>query len=319
MSKIMYLIGIPASGKSSFAIDLAKKERAEVLSTDRIRLELFGDETVQKKTSLVYKTLYEKAHALLNSGKNVIIDATNIEREKRANALKYFKDHEKECFYFTTLYETACKRNFSRKRKVDSEKMKKYYMNMQFPSYGEGWDKIHFVHDSSSYNITKDTFINVVQNELPYEKLYSKLVEIPFFKEIYGFDQQNPYHSHTLCLHTYKVFDGVNKNYDFDDKLALQTAALLHDIGKPFCKTYKKTRGYFSYFLHENVSVHMAAHFLCELEFDEEFIYKVLSIIQYHMIMLHMRDEGANEVYHMLGDEMLWKMYMFKDFDDKAK
>lgn len=319
MSKIMYLIGIPASGKSTFALKLAKQQKAEILSTDIIRLELFGDETSQKKTNLVFKTLYKKAHLLLENGKNVIIDATNIDREKRITSLKHFHLYQKECYYFTTPFQVALERNKSRKRRVDEYKLKKYFMNLQFPSYGEGWDKIHFIHEKIDNFISKDEFIKIVRDELEYEEVFEKLNSIPIFKEIRSFNQENPFHSHLLCLHTYKVYEDINLNYDFEDKLALQIAALFHDTGKPFCKVFKKMKGYYSYFLHENVSTHIAIHFLCNLGFNDDFVYKVASIIQYHMTMLHGGDEGANEVYHMLGDELLWKMYIFKSADEHAK
>ena len=40
-------IGIPASGKSTLAQKIAPTINAEILSTDKIREELYGDETVQ--------------------------------------------------------------------------------------------------------------------------------------------------------------------------------------------------------------------------------------------------------------------------------
>ena len=41
------LIGIPASGKSTLANELAPLINAEILSTDKIREELYKDETIQ--------------------------------------------------------------------------------------------------------------------------------------------------------------------------------------------------------------------------------------------------------------------------------
>ena len=40
-------IGIPASGKSTLANELAPLINAEILSTDKIREELYKDETIQ--------------------------------------------------------------------------------------------------------------------------------------------------------------------------------------------------------------------------------------------------------------------------------
>ncbi|HAU35476.1 MAG TPA: phosphohydrolase, partial [Lysinibacillus sp.] len=54
--KVIFTVGLPGSGKSTFVKQLAKRENAVVLSSDAIRQELFGDATKQKSRQ-VFRTL----------------------------------------------------------------------------------------------------------------------------------------------------------------------------------------------------------------------------------------------------------------------
>lgn len=319
MSKLIYLIGIPGSGKSIHAKEIAKKERAIILSTDELRGEFLFDQSRQKKTGLIFSILYKRAEMLLSEGKSVIIDATNIERARRMKALKKLNATQRECYYFSTPYEICLERNKSRKRKVQEFIMRRMQKNLDFPILKEGWDKVHIVHEENSYDITKEEFISLLSNEVSYEELFSKLKHIPVFGDMYEFNQENPYHSMTLCQHTYGVLEYVNEYYQEEDKLIMQVAALFHDTGKPDTKTFKKTKGHYSYFGHERVSAQLACHFLTELGFEEEFVTQVVNLVEMHMKITYGGDEGATEIYHLLGDEMLWKLYFFSEADRFAK
>lgn len=319
MSKLIYMIGIPGSGKSTVAKEVAKKERAVILSTDDLRREMFFSETSQKKTNLLYYELFRRVEILLSEGKNVIVDATNTERGYRMLALKHLKAAEKECYYIDTPYEVCLERNRSRKRKVEEYIMLKMYKKLDFPILAEGWNKINIVHDKRPYGITKEEFVALLANKVSYDELFEMLKKVPFFHTMYGFNQENPYHSMPLCQHTYGVLEYVNELYEEDDKLIMQIAALLHDSGKPDTKTYKELKGHYSYYGHEKVSAHIACHFLMELGFDAETVMKVANLVQMHMKINYGGEEGANEIYHLLGDEMLWKLYFFLEADRFAK
>ena len=74
---VIIMVGLPASGKSYKATELSVQYNAEILSSDAIRKELFGDERSQENNELVFKTLYERANKFLLDGVGVIIDSTN--------------------------------------------------------------------------------------------------------------------------------------------------------------------------------------------------------------------------------------------------
>lgn len=66
---------------------------------------------------------------------------------------------------------------------------------------------------------------------------------IPFFSDMFQYNQGNPYHSLPLCQHTYMVYAHLTENYVGEDLFLLQSAAAFHDTGKPFCRVFKSSKG----------------------------------------------------------------------------
>lgn len=317
--KLIVMVGIPGSGKSFIAKKIAIQENATIVSSDEIRERLFGDARIQGKAKLVFKELYETVNKLLSEGKSVIIDATNIKRDRRMTLLEKHKDVYKECYYVDTPLDMCIQRNIERKRTVESFVLTKFYKELEIPLSGEGFDKINIVHTKSEYSIDKEKFIELVQKCPDYDDLFEHLKDIMFFADIYKFDQETPYHKYLLCEHTYNAYQYINEFYNEDDKLLLQIVSLLHDVGKPICKTFKENKGHYSYYGHDLVSAEIACHFLKELEFDDEFIMKAISLIEMHMLIHYGGAEAPNKVYHLIGEELLSKLYIFKDADSFAK
>ncbi|WP_042478916.1 AAA family ATPase [Bacillus ndiopicus] len=317
--KVIFTVGLPASGKSIFAQKLAKSENAIILSSDAIREELFGDATKQK-SRIVFRVLYERLNDLVAKGHSVIVDATNIERERRMFALRKLPSTiRKECYYFDTPYSICITRNQQRKRIVPLAIMEKMAKHLEFPTEGEGFDKVHIVHETAPYEISRQPFISLIERQPTYEELFQTLGAIPLFQKIYHFNQENPHHQFSLCQHTYFVLSYINEYYAESDKLALQIAALFHDVGKPFCKKYKPLQQHYGYFGHENVSAQIACHFLCELGFDMDFVLKVVHLVQFHMLIQYGGDRGGSQIYHLLDGELLTKLYFFREADQFAK
>ena len=83
-----FLIGLPASGKSTFAEQLAKLgPEYTIISTDQIRGELFGDESIQGNWLDIEKVALSRIKAADESGNVAIYDATNFKREYRLDFL----------------------------------------------------------------------------------------------------------------------------------------------------------------------------------------------------------------------------------------
>lgn len=91
-----------------------------------------------------------------------------------------------------------------------------------------------------------------------------------------GYDQDSPYHTHTLWRHTVKVVAAVPPSKK------LRWAALLHDIGKPFVAK-KNKRGYTNYVHHERVGAEMVERIGRYLRWSKDRIEKVSEIILNHL------------------------------------
>lgn len=90
MEKILchFLIGIPASGKSTFARRITQfSPLSVIISTDAIRAELFGDEIIQGEWSQIEALVIERIKNAIASGYPVIYDATNAQKEWRQEIL----------------------------------------------------------------------------------------------------------------------------------------------------------------------------------------------------------------------------------------
>ena len=116
MNKLVLMVGVPGSGKSTYAKKYFSKYK--VLSSDEIRKELFDDENCQSNNAYVFSTLYKRARANLQAGFNVVIDATNVTTKDRKKALNYFADLEifRICCYIKTPIEICYKQDFVKNR-----------------------------------------------------------------------------------------------------------------------------------------------------------------------------------------------------------
>ena len=327
MMEVSILIGVPGCGKSTFSKELLKiKRNCVILSSDEIRSNL--SITKAKNTNYVFSIFFDKLFKLLDEGKNIIIDSTNIERSNRIKLIKKIKDYKRDInvvgYLFDTPYDIIMDRMKFRDRKVPDYIVKKYLSKFDFPLLSEGFDNIEFVHEKEliKYNIDKNEFINIVSSKSDYENLYKVLNKSKIFSDIYKFNQENIFHNYFLCEHTFNVYDYVNNLYlgsNEESLFKMQVASLFHDLGKPLTKVYKENRGYYSYFGHEHVSSLITLNFLLELEFDKEFIVDVIKIIDFHMLMSYGGKEGENEIYHLCGTETLVDLYFFKEADVFAK
>ncbi|WP_435920866.1 AAA family ATPase [Paenibacillus sp. DYY-L-2] len=319
MSTIHMLAGIPGSGKSYYARQCCKHERAVLVATDTIRERLFGSESRQRNTYRIFDEAYAEIERALASGRNVVFDATNVARDRRIQFLKRFKGVPVECHICITPYETVRERVRERKRKLDDKVLEKYIKNFEFPVLAEGFDRLHIVHASAETGLDRAELERVLDRKPGHDELFEYLHESPYFSVMLGFDQENPYHSKTLSEHTYAVLEYIHAFYEGEYLREMQMAALFHDAGKPFCKVWKPNRGYYSYFGHEHVSAGIACHVLKQLGYDDDFIMHVVNMVSFHMEILHGGDAGASKIYHLLGDRMLAELYFFAEADTFAK
>lgn len=224
MSKFFMMIGLPGSGKSTYAKEIAEKENAIILSSDTIRAELFGDENCQDNNELVFSTLNRRTISALNSDTNVIYDATNISYKSRKTILRLISKYniEKVAIFVATPYEECLKRNANRERVVPEYVIKKMYISFDTPWYSEGFTDIKVVYP--------DNFM--FKND---EDIVDSMSEI---------NHDNPHHLETIGKHMWMASKYLYEHNVYKTlKLELIEATFLHDIGKPFTKSFRDSKG----------------------------------------------------------------------------
>lgn len=146
------LVGLPGSGKSTAAARFVKDNPDYIhVSRDVIRFAMLGNnDDYFKYEKAVYKEFIGQIQMGLDSGKNVIADATHLNKNSRLKLLEALHDLDKinvNCCYFSTSLETCLKRNSYRegRAKVPENVIKNMYKSLTNPIF-----------DPYNYHIVKE-------------------------------------------------------------------------------------------------------------------------------------------------------------------
>ena len=217
------MIGLPCSGKTYKAKELAEQYNATIFSSDSLREELFGDVNEQSRNRELFAELHKRIKDYLREGKSAIYDATNISYKRRMAFLSELKNIpcKKICLLMATPYEECLNRNAERERKVPEGVIERMYMNFNCPFDYEGWDEIQIVYSDGGKDCYGDP--------------------CDWVESVIDYDQHNSHHNLTLGQHCMSVF---RKIYDTPNRFwEITTAALIHDCGKPKTATYINSKG----------------------------------------------------------------------------
>ncbi|MBM7703454.1 AAA family ATPase [Metabacillus iocasae] len=325
MGTFIMLIGLPGSGKSTFAVTLAEVHNAIILSSDAIREELFQKMDHQEDNNLIFETMNKRANHLIGNGENVIYDATNVGRKKRRHLIQHvIKANEKIAYYVNEHISTTKVRNAQRNRKVGEFVIERMYKSLQVPVLNEGWHKIRFTTPTfTSVVDSRNILEKLMLGEVDHDTLFTELARIiPDFQGIYDLPQDSSYHSFSVSRHTYYVYEKVKEDTKNEDMILLWTA-LFHDLGKAFCKSFcnykgEKTR-YANFIGHEHVSAQLAAYWLFALGYDEAFIKDVVTLVQFHMVPTQASEKKLKEVEWLIGSSLFQKLMLLHEADMQAK
>jgi predicted kinase len=153
MIRLILLIGIPGSGKSSVAQQLVGQSQEHLLiSTDAIRAQLFGNEAIQGPWLLIWRELDCQLRQALEAisqqlGTAAIYDATNASRRQRREAIAQVRTigytHITGLWLDTPIW-LCLARNRRRQRQVPEEVI--WRMHRQLcdtpPSCADGLDRL---------------------------------------------------------------------------------------------------------------------------------------------------------------------------------
>ena len=290
LPKLFMMIGIPGSGKSHEAEIIAKEHNAIIHASDRLREELFRDVNHVGDNGFLFNELHKRIQRDLKAGKNVVYDATNINSKKRISFLKSLKDIscEKIAILIMTPYEQCLKNNADRERSIPESVIEKMYKNFQVPYYYEGFD--------------------IIQVVLCQDANFTQSYEV--IKKYIDFDQENEHHELTLGAHLWKAFNYMISKFLLSENNSyvseLVWAALLHDIGKPFCKEFKKGDKNAHYYNHMNVGAYDSFFYTSSIECNTLLI---AWLINWHMEpFFWKKDEKLKENRLKLWEKDLFEM-----------
>ncbi len=263
MAKLIMLVGLPASGKSTWAMNYKKimKEEVVVLSSDVIRGELWGDENDQREPYKVFEVLHKEVRLALSQDISVIYDATNLSAKKRQaflNSISHIKCEKIVCV-FATPFQECMLRDKARSRTVGREVIVKMMKLFQMPHKYEGWEEIRIIQDNNCF---RNNLVDMLALEVAHDCAPHHLEKISDHMKMCSQKARSAGESYEVCI-----------------------ALLFHDVGKFYTKSFINAKGEPSevahYYSHENVSSYL---FLTSKEWDS---YKnsryILYLIQYHM------------------------------------
>jgi len=150
MTSAFVMVGAPGSGKSTYAVKLAKERNAVIISGDDIRAELFGSAEIQGNWFAIWDRIVELVEGY--SDRNVILDGTHYRGDYRAEAITMLRSYgyySVEAVVVNPSLATCLARNFQRAdRNVPDYVVKEMHEKLQ-RSLGkidlEDFDKIHYV------------------------------------------------------------------------------------------------------------------------------------------------------------------------------
>ena len=138
------LIGIQGSGKSTYALELAKKLNCEIVSTDKVRMD--NPNMLEKD---VWPEVYKRCSDALKEDRDVIYDATNVTPKVR----KRFVDNvnalganvKMGAYYFDTPVSLCAKRVAERNKEATQPELPipvvySYAASIIYPTLDEGFE-----------------------------------------------------------------------------------------------------------------------------------------------------------------------------------
>jgi predicted kinase len=110
MNTLIMTVGLPRSGKSTWAKEHAKRTNAVVVSPDAIRLAISGQRFVIEAEPAVWAVTLFMVRALFGAGhETVILDCTNLEKERRAPWLREWRADSNIVFVLFNTDADTCK------------------------------------------------------------------------------------------------------------------------------------------------------------------------------------------------------------------
>ena len=151
MNTLYITVGLPGSGKSTYVKNFIKDKDIEYLSSDSLRAVYGKSEEDQTVTPLVFGHIKRKVDEFLKDGKNVLVDATSVNRKERSDYINTAKKYGAKVVAIVFkmdrqgLIDRNKKRGEQGGREVPTFVIDKMLAKFEEPSYDEGIDVMIYV------------------------------------------------------------------------------------------------------------------------------------------------------------------------------
>lgn len=153
--------------------------------------------------------------------------------------------------------------------------------------------------------------------------LYSDVLSlfIPEIKDMFGFQQNNPYHIYDVWNHTVHAVQAYECDCEPDlnpRDLITSLAVFFHDIGKPHC--YQEGEDGIRHFKgHGRVSADMTDKIMKRLRFDNDTREKVVELVYHHDATFEMGKKYVKRWLNKIGEEQFRRLLNVRRADIKAQ
>lgn len=145
MATLYMMVGIPGSGKSTYARSYLGN--VIIRSSDVLREQLLKDVNEQGRNKEIFDILHSLIRTDLYNGEDVVYDATNLDRGKRMEFLKSLDllPCRKVCIFMNQTLGICKTLNAKRERVVPEDVIERMSRMVNVPLMTEGWDEIREV------------------------------------------------------------------------------------------------------------------------------------------------------------------------------
>lgn len=324
---LVVTVGLPGSGKTSWVDDFIGENQdktVDVISSDKIREEVFNDIEDQNHNGEVFDLMKRRTKESLSQGHVAIYEATNISSKRRRALLKELnKYYDKAICLFKYKRLIACQiDNEKRDKEVPSDVIDRMYRNFEIPHKNEGFDEIivDFDEETNLYLSNKSKGgIGFLKDELlaieTYDD-YKRLLCQLGLNQCVDMPQDSKWHTLSLSKHMYFCFRAVREYYWHDINLVI--ASMLHDISKPKVRTEDKDQKYAHYYGHENASAYDVIDILLRyVRIDIEDILEIAWLIGNHMKLKNNIDK--DKFSNIIGYDDYLRLEALDNADNSAK
>ena len=135
---------------------------------------------------------------------------------------------------------------------------------------------------------------------------------IPKLDYCFYVPQRNKYHIYNVGEHIMHALASTPSD------IVLRWAALLHDIGKPACKSIDNN-GIIHFYGHHRESMAIADEILNKLRLDRELIRNIVLLIEYHDVRIDQTLPSIKRLMSKIGPSLFEKLIILQEADCRAK